>query len=505
MGHAHHFLSRLDRISLQQVELALGLYNDAALVRSILERSGLPPGDGRVAISLDDRNEGPFLIVARDGGFVTCLGRGMSHKGLPLVRRWQLDMLAERHQGLRACMRPVDRVPEAERASSRTFRRLFNAGPDLTREEFLDLAPLQPMMFWSYQRMVKEVYGRLGYLRHRLRRVEGPRPRPCEMDLLESYWKHLWALRHLYVLLGAGEPVEYFEALDRAELERITESTGSFGGYESAFAVGVAAAWSTARHGGAFVPICRHRFERSENGARVEFAGLELAAVAGAHEALRGDVLASLRAFGRPAANDAPASPLHDERVDIATAAIGSLERAADLDVRAARHGAEGLFARPHPAAARHGWRGPADVPVDVARPLATLRMGAWVRTDGVFDLLHELTPSVARYRPEEFFLPERWARELRTPWSPEDALAHLDVIRDYYLPKKPARAEKAPDRNDPCPCASGAKYKKCCALAPKPPAPPPERAATLADGIPAREPARAAAPAAPAADERAA
>lgn len=29
--------------------------------------------------------------------------------------------------------------------------------------------------------------------------------------------------------------------------------------------------------------------------------------------------------------------------------------------------------------------------------------------------------------------------------------------------PVDPVRAEKTPGRNDPCPCGSGKKYKKCC------------------------------------------
>lgn len=29
--------------------------------------------------------------------------------------------------------------------------------------------------------------------------------------------------------------------------------------------------------------------------------------------------------------------------------------------------------------------------------------------------------------------------------------------------PSAPARAEKTPGRNDPCPCGSGKKYKWCC------------------------------------------
>ena len=29
--------------------------------------------------------------------------------------------------------------------------------------------------------------------------------------------------------------------------------------------------------------------------------------------------------------------------------------------------------------------------------------------------------------------------------------------------PVEPVKAEKEPGRNDPCPCGSGKKYKKCC------------------------------------------
>jgi len=31
----------------------------------------------------------------------------------------------------------------------------------------------------------------------------------------------------------------------------------------------------------------------------------------------------------------------------------------------------------------------------------------------------------------------------------------------------EPIQADKAPGRNDPCPCGSGKKYKKCCGAKP--------------------------------------
>ena len=44
-------------------------------------------------------------------------------------------------------------------------------------------------------------------------------------------------------------------------------------------------------------------------------------------------------------------------------------------------------------------------------------------------------------------------------PDKPED-VKDLEIL---LHPIKPAVAEKKAGRNDPCPCGSGKKYKKCC------------------------------------------
>ena len=43
MGHDHHFLSRLDRVSHDQTELALNLYRDHELVEYLVQRAGAGP------------------------------------------------------------------------------------------------------------------------------------------------------------------------------------------------------------------------------------------------------------------------------------------------------------------------------------------------------------------------------------------------------------------------------------------------------------------------------
>src|SRR5262245_467345 len=97
MGHAHHFLSRLDRLSRAHVDLALALYRDDERLRYLLEQVRIPEGAERVAVSLDHPSEGPFVLVTRQGRFVTCLGRGMRADNLPIITRAELDAFTAKH------------------------------------------------------------------------------------------------------------------------------------------------------------------------------------------------------------------------------------------------------------------------------------------------------------------------------------------------------------------------------------------------------------------------
>src|SRR5690606_16171925 len=132
--HDAHFLTRIQRLESEHAELALALYHDSELVRFVLSKVELADAVERVAISLGDPERGPFIIVARDGGFVTCLGVGMRPgDDKPLITRRQLDAISGRVDGLRRAM------SEAESSMSHTrrlLRRVLEAGDRLTREEF---------------------------------------------------------------------------------------------------------------------------------------------------------------------------------------------------------------------------------------------------------------------------------------------------------------------------------------------------------------------------------
>ncbi|WP_437649250.1 hypothetical protein [Sorangium sp. So ce362] len=139
MQHAEHFLSRLDRLPRSEVDLALELYRDAELLRAVLDAATLPERVERVAISLDDPVQGPFLVVTRGGHFVTCLGRGMRAGDLPVVKRGELDAISRKIARLRERMDLAKQLGGV-RGHARLLRRLLVASDSVSREDFLAVA-----------------------------------------------------------------------------------------------------------------------------------------------------------------------------------------------------------------------------------------------------------------------------------------------------------------------------------------------------------------------------
>ena len=66
------------------------------------------------------------------------------------------------------------------------------------------------------------------------------------------------------------------------------------------------------------------------------------------------------------------------------------------------------------------------------------------------------------------------------TSAPPPDPEPECDTIRHFSTPAKPSpiRVAPAPGRNQPCPCRSGLKYKKCCGNPANPPTSPVKTAA---------------------------
>jgi hypothetical protein len=142
VSHAEHFLSRLLRLTDDEVKLALALYHDSEWVQTILASAGLPDSAERVALSLSDADSqrGPFMVVTRSGHFVTCLARDMNPGRLPVVPLERLNTSSLKVDRDRKRALLEERVQRGDERLRTLLRRLFFSPNTLSREDFLEVA-----------------------------------------------------------------------------------------------------------------------------------------------------------------------------------------------------------------------------------------------------------------------------------------------------------------------------------------------------------------------------
>ncbi len=467
MGHAHHFLSRLDRISLPQVELALSLYNDAPLLQFILKSVHLPERAERVAISLDHPTRGPFLVTTREGRFVTCLGLDMTTGDLPIITRGQLDGIASKGSELRARLAACSALAGRLGGMGKLFTRLHEAGDDLSREDITAFAGLQPLYPIEMLRLLLDAALDLDKSRDvllpQLRRTD--RLKPTFRRALRSYWNTFWSVGHLAVLTAVDgfAPFAKTEILERGGLASGALSWCAVSQGELCLAI--RGAWAVGRMGKPLLP----GYKRLLRGADTPLAFLNsmmgLATLGVRHGRLHAEVSKALAA-GPDLDREDPMgryghamATLVRTTIDPATAPPETLvgyqrKIGADLYQSCTAHlppGSPLRFER---------WE---DVPEDVALAMALnapcdFLTEAKLRRPMLFFL-----PWVARATPEQLYLPRDFLRAVRPPWEPESSLRLLRTHRDY-LRAEPERRE-GPSRQGPCPCGSGKKYKRCCGV----------------------------------------
>ena len=104
-----------------------------------------------------------------------------------------------------------------------------------------------------------------------------------------------------------------------------------------------------------------------------------------------------------------------------------------------------------------------AAVPEALART-AVLSWDADAYNTTVQSLMVSAVPLAARSAAEDFYFPREVIRAWFGTWDVEEALFRLSRFADQKekQKKEPVRAAPAPGRNDPCPCGSGKKWKKC-------------------------------------------
>lgn len=440
-----------------EVELALSLYRDHKLVRQVLTFAKLPEGAKRVAISLDDPRRGPFIVVARDGGFVTCLGREMSPGDLPIVTRKQLDAIAENFNQLRERIQLAVSLTGGQ--VGKLYGRIFRAGPRLSREEVTGLSAMQPLLWTELVGSLVDIEREIVATRALLRNMRKPRPR--HRELLRITWDLLWAFAHLVALIGKDGRI-FFGALgDKAFafLHRFLPTVV----LQAMFMLWARGAWSAAKIGKILLGPSKRNF--AEGTTYIDLFGGAMGLAAIGHGAAR------LRAESRKALGASPlpgggpfiesANRLRADLRKIVESTFEPTEQAEEIALDIGRATAM-VCLRDSP---NHRFERAEDVPDDIARAFACWHWGNPRQELRFMEMLLLMVPWIVRQPLENLFLPSDLLQVVRLP-NPED-WAHEVLLRPYRagfvgMPE-PIRVPKTPGRNDPCYCGSGTKLKRCC------------------------------------------
>jgi len=366
MGHDEHFLRRLDRVAEDHVELALTLYRDQELLAEVLGRAALPEGTERLAISLDDPQQGPFVIVTRGGRFVTCLGKGMRVDGDPVLTKERLDAAVSKVERMRE--RLAQAVRSAEHGgittTGRVFARMKHHGLAVSREDVELLLQVRPLMAPGLTKVLFSKLVELRELRPRVGALRLDRLRPAERDLVDAYGRAAWIYAHMLVLSdhedvalrmpGLGVPESWWLfARTAAELGTVAHMTRAL--------------WMLARHAKEVLPVVKAA-EADPRVHVVVLRELSLGVIAYASSKLRAEALKALRTT--------PPGP-HPETWERGLALIGGELANAIRGIRA--HEAEfdgvGLLTGKHIVVAMVEGAAPTDeqveaVPDDVARAM---------------------------------------------------------------------------------------------------------------------------------------
>ncbi len=466
MPHQHHFLSRLDRIAAPQVEMALDLYRDHQLLRFLLERARIPEGAPRVALSLDHAELGPFLIVTRDGRFVTCLAEGMTVGDLPIITREKLDGIAAKHADLKARFEARRQLAGRLGGTGKLLARLYDAGEDLSREEFIALSAMQPLLWKDLSHLQVETSTGLAKVREQLLRnlrrtdkLKGP-----ALELLEAFYRSTWASAHLVVLVG----LTWREVLERAPLEVLLSMKTYFSACQfQHYVIGPAARglWVVGKIGKLLLPNYKRAFAEADSALTMMEAALGLSVLGLRHAKLAAEIRKILGALPPCYGRDRSRLDIHEgvknlmELLDVAfkDPAVGmTLQRQAGSALAVARTATL-------PASSSFRFTRPEDVPEDLAMTLAVNANQRFMGDVAAAGRLIFSLPWLAKAPPESLFAPADFLAEVRRPWSPKLAMPLLDGYLAHDR-RQAQEARKEPSKNGPCPCGSGKKHKRCCA-----------------------------------------
>jgi hypothetical protein len=454
MGHDHHFLERLDRASRTEADFALGLYRDHEALKHVLESARLPAEAERVALEITPG--GPHVIVGREGHFVTCLGAGMSVGPHPVITRGRIDAALAAVADLRARRKMAALVERPGEGTTELFARIIERSDGLSREEFIGISGWQALLAPHWYRSAFQT------VKQAMKWLIEPVPRGGRRGLARepahARWKLFWSMGHEWLLATMGSRDFMAEHLAHLEGRKLT-----FPGCVvmlGSTSLSMRAWWGAAHIGKPLVGVAKARLTAATDQREMVDAMVTLAAIGLRHAGLRAEVRKAVttpREYDHPFMTQNSATmaavmarafddPAGYDRTFLDMGRTLYLERSAHL-----------------PAGSPLRFASAADVPDDLARSVA---LGSDFDLHGDehaagFALCSVAT--IAGAEAEDFYLPREVESALHVPWTPERTEELLGRMRRSSAPTEPTRKATKAGRNDPCPCGSGKKHKKCC------------------------------------------
>ena len=454
MPHAAHFLERLDRVPRSLTDFALELYRDPERVRWIIHYARLPEAEERVAFALGPRGEGPYVVLTRDGHFVTALGAEMTPRHLTILSRAQVDTFSDRLKDARSRFALAKEIVPPGREPEDVLNLLETRAWAITREELTAIAAWTPIFGG---RFLSDLYGGLDELDDFRRtyltcRDKDYRNDPDVRATLFNTWSTTFAVGCRLVLATMGDLAFADQMGENWPLPVGPTLPASA---ERIHSVAMRGAWAAARMGRAFVPIYK-RILLTPGDPMVRYdAAIAMTAIGIRHARYRDDARRIVAALA-----ETPDPPEGEFVRTIVAASHRALDDPEGATRDAAAYGAALLVAQADmlPDGSPYKYAREEDIPRDVA-----LLVAANSVQDSLSAVTFDSLPWVAGLASgEELYYPQEMARALSIQWTP-------DLIEQVYARHNRARREpvvrQAPrvGRNDPCTCGSGKKFKKCC------------------------------------------
>jgi hypothetical protein len=220
-------------------------------------------------------------------------------------------------------------------------------------------------------------------------------------------------------------------------------------------------AWLAARLGPPMLPSYKARFRKPLNTIEAIEAGLGLIGLGLRHEKLRAEAWRVLR--GRKV------EPGEEDWVKQTTGYVADMARIIDEKENELR--ADGLdlgrrrlvmLTEHLPESSPYRYADVASVPDELVLPSMFGLWGDALNGERAADILLVMLPNVARARAEDFYLPATVQHALGAPELVEMGESLVDMHRKLLGERKPVVRADHTGRNDPCPCGSGKKFKKC-------------------------------------------